>query len=154
MVHLYILRSKNSITGERLASKDKNEINNQGALQVSYKESPTRAGAQLAPTEKEEPSYISINLLSLSHDTLVVPRPDVLQGTLEVALRAVETGVRFVLAGLQIGVDELDETVEILRGDCLVLLVEVVDVAVEDFDKEFDGHGGIHAGICDTQGTL
>jgi hypothetical protein len=95
-----------------------------------------------------------MNLLSLNHDTLVVPRPDVLQGTLEVALRAVEAGVRFVLASLQIGVNELDETVEILRGDCLVLLVEIVDVAVEDLDKEFDGHGGIHAGICDTQGAL
>lgn len=34
------------------------------------------------------------------------------------------------------------------------MLVEVVDVAVEDFDEELDGYGGIHAGIGDTEGAL
>lgn len=93
-------------------------------------------------------------LLPLSHDALVIARPDVLEGALEVALRPVKAGVRFVFAGLQVGVDELDETVEVLGGDGLVLLVKVVDVSVEDLDKEFDGNSSVHAGICDSQSAL
>ena len=36
----------------------------------------------------------------------------------------------------------------------LILLVKVVQVAVQNFDKQFHRHGGIHARICHTQGSL
>ena len=35
-----------------------------------------------------------------------------------------------------------------------ILLIKVVDVAVEDFDKEFDGHCSIHASVGDAEGPL
>ena len=50
--------------------------------------------------------------------------------------------------------DELDESIKVLGSDGLVLLVEVVDIAIQDFNEEFDGHGGVHASVCDTEGTL
>lgn len=50
--------------------------------------------------------------------------------------------------------NELDESVDILDRHSLILLVEVVDVAVQDLDKKFDRDAGIHAGICNTEGTL
>jgi len=36
----------------------------------------------------------------------------------------------------------------------LVLLVKIVDVAVEDLDKELNRYGGIHARVRHTQGAL
>ncbi len=50
--------------------------------------------------------------------------------------------------------DQLDQPVQILRRDRLVLLVEVVDVAVEDLDEELDGNGGVHACVGNTEGAL
>ena len=35
-----------------------------------------------------------------------------------------------------------------------VLLVEVVDVAVEDLDEELNADGGVHAGVCYAEGAL
>lgn len=65
---------------------------------------------------------------------------------------------------------ELDQTIEIFGGDldksacflvtwmdsthCLVLLVEVVDVAVEDFHKQLNRYSGVHARICYSKCTL
>lgn len=73
---------------------------------------------------------------------------------MEMALWALETRIGFTLRILQVGVDELNEAIEILGGDGLVLLVEIVDVAVEDLDEELNGDGGVHAGIGDAEGTL
>lgn len=78
------------------------------------------------------------NLLALRHDALIFPSPDILQRPLEVPFRTVEIWVRFVRGGLQVRMDKFNQPVEILRGDCFVLLVEVVDVAVEDLDEEFN----------------
>lgn len=50
--------------------------------------------------------------------------------------------------------DELDEAVDVLDGDGLVLLLVVVNVAVEDFNEELHGYGGVHAGICDAESAL
>lgn len=50
--------------------------------------------------------------------------------------------------------DEFDKAVEVFDRDGFVLLVEVVDVAVEDLDEEFYRHGGVHAGVCDAEGPL
>lgn len=50
--------------------------------------------------------------------------------------------------------DQLDETVKVFSGYVLVLLVEVVDVAVQDLDEEFDGDCCVHAGVCNAQGAL
>jgi hypothetical protein len=71
-----------------------------------------------------------------------------------VALRAVEAGVWFILVGLKVGVNELDQPIEILGGDGLVLLIEVIDVTIQNLDKELHGNGRVHAGISDTEGTL
>ena len=50
--------------------------------------------------------------------------------------------------------DEFDKAVEVFDRDGFVLLVEVVDVAVEDLDEEFHGHGSVQAGDCDAEGPL
>lgn len=36
----------------------------------------------------------------------------------------------------------------------LVLLIKVVDIAVENLHEEFYRHRGVHAGICYTESTL
>lgn len=69
-------------------------------------------------------------------------------------LGSIETGVGLVLAGLQVGVDELDESVQILSSDGFILLIEVVDVAVEDLNEELHGNGGVHAGVGDAKSSL
>ena len=50
--------------------------------------------------------------------------------------------------------DELNKTVKVLRRDGVILLVEVVDVAVEDLDEKFDGNGRVHACVRDSEGAL
>jgi hypothetical protein len=50
--------------------------------------------------------------------------------------------------------DQLDQAIQVFCRDSLVLLVEVVDVAVEDLNEEFDRHGGVHAGVSDAEGAL
>lgn len=70
------------------------------------------------------------------------------------SLRALQAGVGLVFVRLQVGVDEFDKAVEVFDRDGFVLLVEVVDVAVENLDEEFHGHGGVHAGVCDAEGSL
>lgn len=50
--------------------------------------------------------------------------------------------------------DQLDQSIQVFRRDGLVLLVEVVDVAVEDLDEEFHADGCVHAGIRDAEGAL
>lgn len=71
----------------------------------------------------------------------------------------------------QVAVDEFDEAVEVFGCDLvcvsfcmssgsvrgtyrLVLLIEVVDVSVEDFDEQLNGHRCIHACIGDSKGPL
>jgi len=95
-----------------------------------------------------------MHLLPLSHNALVFSGPNVLQCPFEVALRAFETGIGLILTGLEVGVDELNQSVKVLGGDGFVLLVEIINVAVQDFDKEFYGNGRVHAGIGNTEGTL
>ena len=70
------------------------------------------------------------------------------------SLRALQAGVGLIFVCLEVRVDELDEAVEVFDRDGFVLLVEVVDVAVEDLDEELHGHGSVHAGVCDAEGPL
>lgn len=93
-------------------------------------------------------------LWRICHNAFVFARANILQRALEVALRAVEISICFVFIGLQVGVNKFDETVQVLRSDGLVLLVEIVDITVQDFHKELDGDSGIHAGVSHTEGTL
>ena len=66
-----------------------------------------------------------------------------------------QTGrVGFGVGGAEIGMDELDQAVQVFRRDGLVLLVEVVDVAIQDLDEEFYRYGGVHAGVGDAEGAL
>lgn len=50
--------------------------------------------------------------------------------------------------------NQLDEAIQVLGGDRFVLLIEVVDVAIEDLDEEFNGYSSVHAGVCDTESPL
>lgn len=50
--------------------------------------------------------------------------------------------------------NELDQAVEVLGGNGLVLLVEIVDVSVEDFHKEFNGDRSVHAGVGHAKSAL
>ena len=59
-----------------------------------------------------------------------------------------------ILRRVKITLDQLDQAVDVFGRDGLVLLVEVVDVAVEDLDEELDAHGGVHAGVGDAEGAL
>lgn len=70
------------------------------------------------------------------------------------ALRTLQVRRGFVLVRLQVGVDQLDEPVQVLGRDGFVLLVEVVDVAVEDLDEEFHRDGCVHARVCYAEGAL
>ena len=79
--------------------------------------------------------------------TLILPRLDILQRPLKVLPGALQPA--HVLGRIKVALDQLDQAVDVFGGDSLVLLVEVVDVAVEDFDEELDAHGGVHAGIGD-----
>jgi hypothetical protein len=92
--------------------------------------------------------------LPLNDNTLVLTGTDVLERPLEMTLRPIEAGIRFVLGRVQVRVDELDKPVEVLCRDGFVLLVEVVDVAVEDLHEELDGDGCVHAGVGDAEGSL
>lgn len=96
----------------------------------------------------------SLDLLPLGYNTFIFPGPDVLQGSFEVALRAFEAGVWFILVGLKVGMNELNQPIEILGGDGFVLLVEVVDVTVQNLDEKLHGNGSVHAGVSNTKGTL
>jgi hypothetical protein len=73
---------------------------------------------------------------------------------MEVALGTIEARVWLVFAGLQVGVDEFNKAIQVLGRNSLVLLVEVVDIAVEDLHEELDGDSGIHTGVCNTERTL
>jgi hypothetical protein len=92
----------------------------------------------------------------------------VVQRALEMLPRIFET--RRILIGLQIRVDEFDEAIEVFGCDLhivsierirlghwthsIVLLVKVVNVSVEDLDKQLDRHCCIHACISNTERTL
>lgn len=85
--------------------------------------------------------------------------------------RVLETGC--VLVGVKVGVDELDKAIEVLgrnllrrlsqqaasrdhqRGThSLVLLVEVVYIAIEDLNKQFNTDGCVHACVSHSERTL
>ena len=59
-----------------------------------------------------------------------------------------------VLRRVEIALDQLDQAVDVFGGDCVVLLVEVVDVAVENFDEQLDAHSSVHTSVSNAQGTL
>lgn len=59
------------------------------------------------------------SLRSRHYDALILSRSDILQGALKVPPRALDR--RCVLVGLEIGVDELDKTVDVLDGDLSIV---------------------------------
>lgn len=95
-----------------------------------------------------------MNLLLLGNNTLVVSGSNVLECTFEVTFWAIEVRVGLVLGIRKVRVDELNKSVQVLGSDRLILLVEVVDVAIEDLNEQLDGDGCIHAGIGNTKSTL
>lgn len=83
--------------------------------------------------------------------------------------RVLEAGC--ILVGLQIGVDEFDKSVQVLgcdlqgvsnlwvrsvvgRAYSIVLLVEVIDIAVQNLNEELDRDCSVHARIGDAESTL
>lgn len=93
-------------------------------------------------------------LWRICHNSFVFAGANILQRALEVALRAVKIGILLIFVGMQVGVNEFDETIQVLGSDSLVLLVEIVDIAVENFHKELDGDSGVHTGVGHTEGAL
>lgn len=83
---------------------------------------------------------------------LIIPTPNILQSPLKVPPRILQP--TRVLGSIKIRMYQLDQPIQVLRSHSLVLLVEVVDVAVQDLDEELDGDGGVHAGVCDSEGAL
>lgn len=70
------------------------------------------------------------------------------------AFRDLQAGIGFALVGLQVRVDQFDETVEVLDRDGFVALIEIVHVSVEDLDEEFNGYGSVHASVGDAESAL
>ena len=66
--------------------------------------------------------------------------------------RALESA--HILGRVEIALDQLDQTVDVLGSHGVVLLVEVVDVAIQDLDEQLDADGRVHAGVGDAQGAL
>ena len=52
--------------------------------------------------------------------------------------------------GLEKGSPGLQE----LRTHGFILLIEVIDIAVQNFDEELHGHRSVHAGVCDAKSAL
>lgn len=50
--------------------------------------------------------------------------------------------------------DKFDEPVKVFYRHGLVLLVEVVDVAIENFDEQLNRYSGIHASISNAERSL
>lgn len=59
-----------------------------------------------------------------------------------------------VVCRVKIAMYEFDKSVEVLRRHRVILLIEVVDVAIQNFDEELHGYSGIHTSISNAQGTL
>jgi hypothetical protein len=161
MVHLYILYSRTKkrkatwqragfqkITraGERKGMKgqDQGETRIPGSranntytrLTVPHGRNHLNLYTSLARSSKPVPfSTRSVNLLPLGYNAFIFPGPDVLQCALEVAFGTLEARVWFVFARLKVGVNELNEPIEILGRDGFVLLVEIIHVAVQNFDE-------------------
>lgn len=85
-------------------------------------------------------------------NTLIFPCLDVLQGPLEVLSGALKSADIFCC--VEVALDQLNQAVDVFGCDSVVLLVKVVDVAVEDFDEEFDAHSSVHASISNAESTL
>lgn len=58
------------------------------------------------------------------------------------------------LIRLQVGLDKLDEPVKIFDCHAFVLLIKVIDVAVENLDEQLNGDCNVHAGISNSKGAL
>lgn len=155
---VYTQKQKRKATWQRAgfqkrtkAVKEKgNERQDQGETRIPESHANTYI-RQTAPHARDrlnlhEPSPVertgtfsirSVYLLPLSHNTFIFSGLDVLQCPFEVALRTLEARVWLVLAGLKVGVDELNQPIEILGRHSFVLLVEVIDVAVQNLDEQF-----------------
>lgn len=49
---------------------------------------------------------------------------------------------------------KLNQAIQVFSRHSLVLLIEIVDVSIEDFDEEFYRDGSVHACIGDAESTL
>ena len=78
---------------------------------------------------------------------LILPRLNIRQRPLKVLPRALQP--TDILRRIQITLDQFNKAVDVLCGDGVVFLVEVVDVAVEDLDEELHADGRVHAGVGD-----
>ena len=96
---------------------------------------------------------IYIHLLCLCYDAFVVSRRDIVQCPLEMSLGVFKRGA--LLIGLEIRMNELDEPIQVLRcylcsvsvsclqtlkraAYCLVLLIKVIYISIQNFDEQFN----------------
>jgi len=94
-----------------------------------------------------------VNVLKGNGAGSLLPVLDVLEGVGKVEL----DDLAVVVLGVQVsevGGDQVNEPADVLDSDCLVLLLKIVDVAVEDLDKELDVEARLHARVGDLEGLL
>jgi hypothetical protein len=111
---------------------------------------------------------ILLPLLWCSYHPFILAACYVIECALEVFPRVLER--RSILVRLQVRVDKLNKAIKVFRRDLasissdvsfwnectysIILLVEVVHVAVQNLNKEFHGHRGIHTCVSNTECTL
>lgn len=84
--------------------------------------------------------------------TIVLATSNVIERALEVFPRLFQPAG--ILCRVEVGMDQLDQSIQIFGCNGIVLLVEVIDVAVQNFDEELDRDGRVHAGVCNAESTL
>ena len=110
----------------------------------------------------------SQRLLRFRHHTFIFSALDVVQCALEMLPWVFER--RGVFVGLQVRMNQLDETIQVLHRylsllaimdhkehrytHCFVLLIKIIYVSVQYLDEQFDGYSSVHAGVSHTKRTL
>lgn len=118
-----------------------------------------------APKQTARSSVVCHSSARMQHHALKLPAADVLQRLVKVLLARLD-GARLLLVPRQVRVYQLNQPIEVLcrhlrrpppsakkgppgnssaRAHRFVLLVKVVDVSVQDLDKELDGGRRFHA---------
>lgn len=93
-----------------------------------------------------------VNSLWPRFHTIVISTSDIVQRPLKMPSRILQT--TRILRRIEVGMDQLNQAVQILRRHSIVLLVEVVYVAVQDLDEKLNGNSSVHAGVSNAKGTL
>ena len=106
----------------------------------------------IAPPRLKSSCRKTTSCLRCRYDPFIPSTLNILKRSQEVLSRAIQP--RHVLGRVEIRMYQLNQAVQVLRRYCVVLLIKIVHVAVQDLHEELDGDGGIHAGVGNAQSTL